>query len=53
MMPFLDVAMGQPFYAHGRIFVRTTYEAAANGGKWDRDALDCEPGRPLVPRVVG
>jgi hypothetical protein len=34
-------------------FLRTTYEAAAGYGNWDRAALDCEPGRPRVPRAVG
>lgn len=33
-------------------FLHTTYEAAASNGNWDRDALDCEPGRPRVPRAV-
>ena len=34
-------------------FLQTTYEAAANAAKWDRGALECEPGRPGVPRNVG
>ncbi len=33
-------------------FLRSTYEAAAKCGHWDRDALECEPGRPRVPRSV-
>jgi hypothetical protein len=33
-------------------FLRTSYEAAAGRGNWDRAALDCEPGRPRVPRAV-
>lgn len=28
MVPFLEVGMGQPFYAHGKVWVRTSYEAA-------------------------
>jgi hypothetical protein len=31
-------------------FLQSTYEAAAVAGKWDRAALECEPGRPGVPR---
>jgi hypothetical protein len=33
-------------------FLRTTYEAAADCGHWDRALLDCEPGRPRVPHAV-
>jgi hypothetical protein len=33
-------------------FLGTTYEAAANAAGWDRRALECEPGRPGVPRSV-
>jgi len=33
-------------------FLQTTYDAAADLGGWDRDALDCEIGRPGVPREV-
>jgi len=33
-------------------FLQTTYEAAAQLGDWDRDALDCPQGTPRVPRVV-
>jgi hypothetical protein len=33
-------------------FLRSTYEAAAERGKWDRKALECEPGQPRVPRRV-
>jgi hypothetical protein len=31
-------------------FLTTTYEAAANAGKWDREALESELGRPGVCR---
>jgi hypothetical protein len=34
-------------------FLRSTYEAAANLGGWDRTALECEFGRPRIPRRVG
>lgn len=34
-------------------FLSTTYAAAADLGQWDRAALECEFGRPGVPRPVG
>jgi hypothetical protein len=34
-------------------FLTSTYEAAANAGKWDRAALECAPGVACVPRPVG
>lgn len=33
-------------------FLQSTYEAAAEKGRWDRAALECEMGRPRVPRAV-
>jgi hypothetical protein len=33
-------------------FLQSTYEAAANAAKWDRDALECALGRPGVVRKV-
>lgn len=33
-------------------FLRSTYEAAASCGGWPREELECELGRPLVPRAV-
>jgi hypothetical protein len=33
-------------------FLQSTYEAAANAAKWDRDALECPIGQPGVPRKV-
>lgn len=33
-------------------FLASTYEAAANLGRWDRAALECAPGLPGVPRQV-
>ena len=33
-------------------FLQSTYEAAANAAKWDRDALECALGRPGVVRPV-
>jgi hypothetical protein len=34
-------------------FLQSTYEAAANAAKWDRDALECGMGRAGVPRKLG
>ncbi|HEY6556910.1 MAG TPA: DUF5996 family protein [Polyangiaceae bacterium] len=33
-------------------FLQSTYEAAAECGRWDRSALECVPGRPRIPRPV-
>jgi uncharacterized protein DUF5996 len=33
-------------------FLQSTYEAAAVTAKWDRDALECAPGKPGVVRAV-
>jgi hypothetical protein len=33
-------------------FLQSTYDAAANTGKWDRDALECAPGQPGVVRQI-
>jgi hypothetical protein len=33
-------------------FLQSTYEAAANAAKWDRQALECAPGQPGVVRQV-
>ncbi len=33
-------------------FLLSTYGAAADAAGWDRDALECEPGRPRVVRPV-
>lgn len=33
-------------------FCQSTYDAAADLGRWDRASLECPLGRPRVPRVV-
>jgi hypothetical protein len=33
-------------------FLQSTYEAAADAAKWDRNALECAPGQPGVVREV-
>jgi hypothetical protein len=52
LLPYEAVRDSADPEAHLLRFLRTTYEAAADCGNWDRAALDCEPGRPRVPRAV-
>ncbi|HMJ92726.1 MAG TPA: DUF5996 family protein [Allosphingosinicella sp.] len=33
-------------------FLQSTYDAAADLGKWDREALDCATGVPRIPRPI-
>ena len=33
-------------------FLQSTYAAAAEAAKWDRDALECTPGKPGMVRVI-
>jgi hypothetical protein len=33
-------------------FLQSTYDAAADAAKWDRDALECAPGKPAVVRQI-
>lgn len=33
-------------------FLQSTYDAAANTGNWDRPALECDLGKPRVPRPL-
>lgn len=33
-------------------FLQSTYEAAANSANWNRDALECAPGRPGTVRRI-
>jgi hypothetical protein len=33
-------------------FLQSSYDAAANAAKWDRDALECAPGQPGVVRPL-
>jgi hypothetical protein len=33
-------------------FLQSTYDAAANAAKWDREALECDLGRPGVVRQI-
>ena len=33
-------------------FLQSTYEAAADAAKWNRDTLECAPGEPGVVRKI-
>jgi hypothetical protein len=33
-------------------FLQSTYEAAADAAKWERDVLECSPGKPGVVREI-
>jgi hypothetical protein len=33
-------------------FLQSTYDAAADTAKWDRDTLECTPGKPAVVRQI-
>ena len=33
-------------------FLQSTYEAAADAAKWDREALECAPGQAGVVREI-
>jgi hypothetical protein len=33
-------------------FLQSTYEAAADAARWDRDALECTPGQPGIVRKI-
>lgn len=59
-----DTTMGEFLLPYGAVraaadpdaallaFCRSTYDAAADFGKWDRASLECPLGRPRVPRAV-
>jgi hypothetical protein len=33
-------------------FLQSTYDAAADAGKWDRNVLECELGQPRIVRQI-
>ena len=51
-LPYDAVRTAQDPDATLLAFLQSTYEAAAESGAWDRNALDCELGRPGVPRAI-
>lgn len=53
LLPYETVRSAEDPEAMLMAFLRSTYEAAAESGRWDRAALECEVGRPGVPRRVG
>ena len=52
LLPYDEVRRSPDPDATLLAFLQTTYEAAADLGKWDREALECAQGRPGVPRKV-
>jgi hypothetical protein len=52
LMPYEAVRTAPDPDATLLAFLQSTYEAAANAGKWDRAALECQMGLPGVPRAV-
>jgi len=49
LLPYDDVRTAPDPDAALLAFLRSTYDAAARLGGWDRAALECEEGRPGVP----
>ncbi len=52
VLPYEAVRTGTDPEGDLLAFLQSTYEAAAEGGVWDREALECDFGRPAVPRTV-
>ena len=52
MLPYDVVRTARDPEATLMEFLATTYAAAADLGKWDRLPLECDFGRPQVPRYV-
>ncbi|WP_415402714.1 DUF5996 family protein [Tateyamaria sp. SN3-11] len=52
LLPYRVVAKASDPRAVLLEFLSATYEAAAQTGQWDRNALDCALGRPGIPRVL-
>ena len=53
LLPYDDVRSAPDPDAALLAFLQSTYDAAADAGKWDRAALECERGIPGVPRPLG
>ena len=52
VLPYDAVRMAKDPDAALLDFLQSTYEAAAIAAKWDRDALECESGKPGVVREI-
>jgi hypothetical protein len=52
MLPYVAVAEAADPEALVLAFLQSTYEAAADLGRWDRSALECDLGAPGLPRKV-
>jgi len=52
LLPYDDVRLAADPDAALLSFLQSTYVAAAEAGRWDREALECQPGRPGVPRTL-
>ena len=52
LLPYAAVAASDDPAAMLMTFLQSTYDAAARTGQWDRSALECDLGRPGVPRAV-
>ena len=51
VLPYERVRAAKDPAAELLSFLQSTYEAAAESGKWDRASLECELGTPGVPRA--
>jgi hypothetical protein len=52
LLPYDAVRLADDPEATLMAFLETTYQAAADLGRWDRTALECAPGEPRRPRPV-
>lgn len=53
ILPYDAVRTAQNPGARLMTFLQETYNAAADLGGWDREALECELGQPRIPRELG
>ncbi|MEL7542238.1 MAG: DUF5996 family protein [Pseudomonadota bacterium] len=53
LLPYAAVRESATPEADVMAFLTSTYEAAAETGKWDRAALECPTGTPRIPRSLG
>ena len=53
LLPYREVARARDPRLMLLEFLQATYAAAADLGGWDRAALECEMGKPGVPRSLG